>query len=583
MIENVQTSVPDLVGRIDSIERETEAIYLRLGRVFQAVKAAVDASAHDADLSIQRVLHEHRGGHSAEAARRRSEGFIEDASRFFDKASQSEESFLRGVEESIGSLSRLDDVISRIKADSEEMEIISLNAMTVALKSGAAGRAFSVITDELKRLSGRTIRHADNLSMAGSSLLERLEALKATLVDLSAAQSTFFDAARVALERGFVALDHEVDDTAEALRRLSAEASSVRGPIMTIMQEVQLQDIIRQSLDHVRLSLLASGADGQSERASTPEAALAPVDLDEEQAFLGEITRLSSSLLDDVSAQVRASLERFRAGMDGVNAVMSSVEMARFAMVAERGGKRDTVDYSKKAEAYLVAKTRAIAESTTLWDNVRILDERFREMHSILARFRSIVTASRIETARNRALAIVSTTVTGMMDLTESLSANVVSAGEVTRSFSRALSRGMSEYLSGGTDTMAALRAEVAGLQVEFDRICQSRQNLWQAESDFRPFSDKFSEAVGEATGSVDRIAALAVELEDMRDSLASYAASMAGDGEAQTTSSIHSERLTSIVDRFTIFAHKQTAARIARLETGEEAVVVESGDVTLF
>ncbi|OHD22256.1 MAG: hypothetical protein A2Y38_21570, partial [Spirochaetes bacterium GWB1_59_5] len=515
MIRTVTTSALDLIDAIDAIERETEAIYLSLGKVFRTVKLAVDVSSVEAESAITTALGFHRGGLSAATAKRRSDDFIEDATRYFKKAEATEQTFLDGVDAGIKSLSRLDEIIGRIRSDSEEMEIVSLNAMTVALKSGAAGRAFSVITDELKRLSGRTIQHADDLSQAGSALLERLGALRITLSSLTVAQSSFFESAMAALENGFIALDKEIDETARDIHALSAEASSVRSPISSIMQEVQLQDIIRQSLDHVRLSLKAAAPAAQC---SDEE----PVDLDEEQAFLMEITRLSASLLEDVSAQVRASLDRFNAGIAGVNAVMASVETARSSLLAGRGDAGNGSDYENKSKPYIAAKEKAVLDAAAISDGVRRLDERFKQMNGILARFKSIVTASRIETARNKALAIVSTTVAGMMDLTGRLTEDVAAAGGVTRSFGKTLSAGMSDYLSGAEDNLASLREKGGELRDEFSRIDESRRRLWAIESDFRPFSEEFAKAITEASQSVGRIEALASELESMRGALTS-------------------------------------------------------------
>ena len=527
MQETVTASVLDLVGRIDSIERETEDIYLRLGRVFRDVKSAVDASSSEAEQAITAALGFHRGGSSADIAKRRSDDFIEDATRYFKKVSATEQSFLEGVEDGIRSLSRLDEIIGRIRADSEEMEIISLNAMTVALKSGAAGRAFSVITDELKRLSGRTIRHADDLSRTGSALLGRLGELKSMLGSLADTQQTFFKSARAALEDGFSSLESEVDQTARDIRALSGQAMSVRDPISSIMQEVQLQDIIRQSLDHVRLSLGAAET-GAAQNGPDGEG----IDPDEERTFLVEITKLSSSRLDEVSGQVRASLGRFKAGIDGVNAVMASVETARLSVVVSRKSSSAGADYEAKASPYIVAKEQAMSGALAISDGVRHLDERFKEMNAILTRFKSIVTASRIETARNKALAIVTTTVSGMMDLTDRLTEDVAAAGGVTRSFAKALSTGMTDYLTAAEETMAELKLKTNGLRDEFIRIDESRRRLWSIESDFKPFSAEFETAINEASESVDRIAALAGELEGMRDALEAYAlASDAPDG----------------------------------------------------
>lgn len=574
MIERVASSVPALVRRIDEIEHETESIYLRLGTVFQAIKAGVDSSAGDADLTIRRILEEHRGGISAEAASRRSREFIDDATRFFERAASAEHAFMGGVEDAIASLSRLDDIIDRIREDSEEMELVSLNAMTAALKSGVAGRAFSVITDELKRLSGRTIKHADDLSSAGSLLLQRLATLQATLASLSATQSTFFQSARQALESGFTALGSEVDETARAIRALGDEASRVRQPVTAIMQEVQLQDIIRQSLDHVRLSLHAAEADGD-----VAEEAIDPA---EERAFLAEITRLSATLLEDVGGQVNSSIERFRGAMRDVDSIVQSVESRRGSTIQSSCSDGAGDEFDASARAYLAAKEAAIAEAGAISDGVRFLDERFKDMNAILSRFSTIVMASRIETARNKALSIVSTTVTGMMELTERLATDVGEAGTVTRTFGKALATGMADYLEGAQGKLDALRAEIDSLSREFARIAASRERLCQVEADFRPFPEAFFAAVREADDAVARVDSLAAELDAMRGQLAAHAEAHT-DGARVASSTIHSERLKAIVDRFTIFAHKQTAARIAQMDAGVDDSSATSGDVTLF
>jgi len=262
---------------------------------------------------------------------------------------------------------------------------------------------------------------------------------------------------------------------------------------------------------------------------------------------------------------------------------MASVESARLAVVVSRGNASAGGDYEARAKPYLAAKEQALAGALAIADGVRHLDERFKEMNAILARFKSIVTASRIETARNKALAIVTTTVSGMMDLTERLTDDVAAAGGVTRSFAKALSTGMTDYLAAAEETMGELREKSAGLRDEFSRIDESRKRLWSIESDFRPFSAGFGEAVNEASEAVERIATLAGELEGMRDALEAYALATGTQAGNGSSSSIHSERLKAIVDRFTIFAHKQTAARIARLDSDIDDSTAESGDVTLF
>ena len=582
MVETMLRPVAELVDHLDRIERDTEGIYLRLGRMFPEMKSAVDASTKSAETAIHSIISGYRGGLSADMARRRMDDFIQDATRFFDNAAATEKRFFEGVEAGITSLSQLDEIIDRVREDSEEMELVSLNAMTVALKSGSAGRAFSVITDELKRLSGKTIQHANDLSSAGTELLEGLDSLRRTLGDLASKQEHFFDIVRQTLDGGFKRLDREVDETASALRAMASRASAVRSPVSEIMQGVQLQDIIRQSLDHVRLSLRALEPDAL---AGNGNGRGVHADEAEERAFLAEITRLSSTLLDDIHSQVIASLARFESSIEAINSLVSEVESHRDEDVNRRRACDDSVDFAVIAADYLTVTDAAARQSLRIGEGVRKLDERFRAVNSILTRFKNIVTASRIETARNKALAIVSNTVQGMMDLTERLGLDIAEAGSVTRSFSKAMNAEMGDYLNDLSDRQELIRTEIGRMSQQFRQFEESRISLCDAESAFQPFSTGFVGAIQNAATETRRISALADELASMRDELSVYAEATGGSDQAGLDLDIRNERLKSIVERFTIFTHRQEAVRIAHLgvDIDSGADLVESGEVTLF
>ncbi len=578
MSYTAQASLTTFIEGIRRIERGTEAIYLKLGALFPVMKAGIDQSAASAEAAIRAIMHAYRAGTSRELAARRAKEFVEDAGAFFAKVSAAEASFLSGIDDSIEHLGRLDDIIDRIRDDSEEMEIVSLNAMTVALKSGAAGRAFSVITDELKRLSARTIVQANELSSSGAVLMQELATLRITLGELGDRQAAFFGGVKDALEHGLKELDSSVDASAEWLRGMAADAQAVRNPVSDIMQSVQVQDIIRQSLDHVLLSLGAA-----EEAANSPRGEAEGTD---EELFLGEITRLSAALLDDVHGQVDASLNRFRREFDRIRLIMSELDRKRLLSPARSAMCFDAVDFDGLAAAYLKAKEEAGQRSARIVQSVEQLSERFKAVNAILGRFRNIVTASRIEIARNKALAIVANTVRGMMDLTERLAKDIDAAGEVTRGFSKALTAGVGEYLNGAEASAGELERELGRLKGEFRRMEGSRQALCDAEAGFEPFAAGFAQSIGAATEQTERIADICDELRGMRDELDRRSADIRERFglEGLGADSIHNRRLKEIVDRFTIYAHKQAASRIAGLGGGaEELVAAESGEVTLF
>ena len=93
--------------------------------------------------------------------------FSEKYSPIFDK-----------LNEKINDLGSLDKMIAEIKEDSEQMELIALNAMVISVKSGEKGLAFSRITENLQRLSKDMFVYSDKLSEEETHLLEQINLLK---------------------------------------------------------------------------------------------------------------------------------------------------------------------------------------------------------------------------------------------------------------------------------------------------------------------------------------------------------------------------------------------------------------------
>ncbi|MBU0936943.1 MAG: hypothetical protein KKC64_15120 [Spirochaetes bacterium] len=583
--------VQELLDRLKHIEKDTEHLYLDLGTIFPVIKAAIDESARNTDASIRTILAGYQHGVSAEQAKRRADDFIDDSRQFFDKLSVKEKAFFSIVDASIGELSQLDDIISRVRLDSEEMELVSLNAMTVALKSGHAGKAFSVITDELKRLSTRTILHANELSMVGSDLLVYLAQLREELGVLENDRLALFNAITAMLSEGFHQLDERVHATAAGFRRLSDTAATVRDPVARIMQGVQVQDIIRQSLDHVRLSLNVVLEDSGQNNARS-ESDNSSAGLNEEKAFLAEITRLSALLIEDIYGQVVRSLGDFESSINSIDTLVARVDEAKKQLLLSvRAG----VEQSKLpalVSAYLRSKHRVSQTARHVADGVKRLDDRFNKVNMILSRFNNIVIASRIEIARNKALSLVANTVAGMMDLTERLGEDVSAAGALTRTFSKSINTEMFTYL--GDDENADQQDfdfAMKALYDELARLDSSCKTLVEAAEDFQPFAANFFTAIGRSRSQTAQIKLLADELSGMQQSLATHATeieSELGITMQQTLSGsleLRNNRLREIVDRFTIFTHRQTASRIANLEEGveDESEAAVSGEVTLF
>ena len=94
------------------------------------------------------------------------------------------------LNEKISDLQSLDKMIAEIKEDSEQMELIALNAMVISVKSGEKGLAFSRITENLQRLSKDMFLYSDKLFEEEKELLEQINSLKAIFTGIISTQKT---------------------------------------------------------------------------------------------------------------------------------------------------------------------------------------------------------------------------------------------------------------------------------------------------------------------------------------------------------------------------------------------------------
>ena len=311
-------------GIFQSLERISQSIgniYLDVGDKFAKIFRELESGFQRSNFTLSHFEDEGADVPAVEqiaALTRDAEAVVQDASRFFLDMNQKDDALFDSINQSIRSLHALESRIESIREDSMEMEIISLNAMTIALKAGSAGRAFSYITEELQKLSARTISYANELDAHGRRMLDLFAQFQVSVEEVQEFQKEFFAGFRSRLHESFESINRGLNAVAQRLNRTVEKARSVSDPLFRINDELQLQDIIKQSLDHVVLSLKQLG------------------DLDYfgsdplEQIGAAEIlVDLCIKLLDDIKSRINGSFEVFRQRYVDLRAILESVEAER--------------------------------------------------------------------------------------------------------------------------------------------------------------------------------------------------------------------------------------------------------------
>lgn len=568
----------DLVRRLREAESLSESVYLKLGGLFPELEAELGRSGVGAEAVIRNFsgFTEGREGETlGKLAERLVKSLKEEAAssrEFLSRLLERDDAFLAGINESIALLGGLDALIARVRADSEEIEIVSLNAMTVAFKSGADGKAFSVITDELKRLSGRTISLTEDIGKGGHTLMDRFEGLKSALGSMDAVQKEYFARLGERLDSGFSDLSLGMKDSLAGFQRIVREAGQVREPVMALMQEIQLQDIVRQSLDHVVISL---------EEASRAAAAAVP-----DAAYVLGLVDLAQNLVEDVEDKLSASAASFESGLARVEAVVAACEEDRDAFLSSARARELTderpMDLARATARYNAIKRKVLEETARLEIQVRDLDERFSLLARLLGRFQNIVTASRIEVSKTRALIVVTTTVEAMMALTEALGRDVGESTNSIKAFIKFVGASARGYEAAQEEASARLADTVFAMGRDLGSLAEAKARIGQAIEGFRPYTEGFIGLLGATREELARLASLATALRSLREDLGSAREGLAVETAGRRMDEGKAATLREMMERFTIFTHKRAAGAIGDIEVDSESGA-EAGDVTLF
>ncbi|GEM_PF-711280 len=559
----------------------TEHIYVELGQLFPALLSFErDVGGNPVDTLTALIADLREGFASADA----------DEAGSFASFQRRNEGLFRSLSERMAGLSGVNERVVQIRTDSEELEVISLNAMVISIKSGERGRAFSCITEHLKALSARLIRLTDDLKAGESRIVERNEGLRGSFGALTETQ------------RGIEALGRDdetmrvrgvVEEAGSALLELAREAERVRDPIRSAMGSLQIQDIVRQSIDQVVLAL-----DGLDESA-TGEESHARLD---RLSFNVEILALVEKILSDVDAHLADSVRGFARDWAEVRDRLAAVEALRSRFVSRfldpRSKSPDSLadilermvsrfrDYVDRIASFQRGQRGLVRDSSVIVSEVKRLRDLFDTIKPVISRLQHVRITQQIEVAKNDAIAAVRGTVDHMSELILRADERVQSTRKELDAFISGIEELIADFASGSERDHADLERVRDGKLSFFNRMRECQEELSGAVLRLQVYPDSFQ-------AMCRRVDALASELSGVEAAVASFRdeASRKRVVEEQERDraladlgieswAIHDERFRSMVEKFTITAHKEEAGRIAGFDVEGAAA---AGEVTLF
>lgn len=571
----------------DSIKKSvkiTEDVFTFLGNSFPKLLSIVSATGDNSLSNIQLIFNRIQEGTASSY----------DETSFFDAYNKKNQDLFEQLSAQLLSLDSINDRVSLIRYDSEELEIISLNAMVISIKSGEKGRAFSCITENLKKLSTRMIALSNELIVYEQNLLQKNDDLKKTFNALTEVQN---HVARTSAFSNTEELTKAISTASFELQELAKKAQKIKKPVQDSMVGIQMQDIIRQSTDQVIIVL--------DEITRLQPSKVIEERLDQVTMIL-ELGSVCKQIISDILKFIDSSVSVFTTTWKKVPEIFAELDRDRENFITlyldtekQKDGSfsyilndidRAFAEYLAHLSMYQQGQKAMVRDSLVIVKEVKHLQSLFDTIIPIISRLQHVRITQQIEVAKNSAIGSVKDTVDHMSDLIMQADDRVKETRKELDVFIKTidvLTRGYSESSEADNRIIDTIKQEKVTF---FNTMKDYKNELLEAIQSLQIYPPSFKTLCTEIDSKLKKIVEVRQIFEQTIEDLDTYLALIQTEKKSllidkQISSwSIQNDYLRKLVNRFTITEHKAIAGRIGGFEVEQRALdEIESGDVTLF
>jgi len=574
----------DVLQKLKTVSVESGKEFIELSNSFPIlIKELEDVGTNKTQLedfeSIIKELH---------FAVERQSVLLEKNRKFLNDFKNKNNDLFTGISDKIHLLDTIQDIILGIKDESENMEVISLNAMVVSIRSGKEGQAFSYITANLKQSSKRLIKQSDALIQYENTVQNMLKELENEIQQVNTLNIQSDNQEKV--ENSEIIIT--ANKISQTLHEMVDSSKTIKQPILKAMEGIQIQDIIRQSLDDI---LLAIEKIKEVDQNATPEKKL------EQLSTNKKLLQLCIRCLSGVKRNLESSIEVFTTNRNSVNKILTSLEDSRTSFLNGVAGEEtvlktlhrcinQTVEnfnmFTHLIQSYQQIQSSVLKAVKNIQESVAEMSACFTAFNPIIGNLQYVAIAQRIEVARNEAISSIKDTVEHMANLIAQTQENVQTAQNQLQDFTDTCNTEIKKFLDASTrddKNFYTVKKDKEVFATDLDKIYYS---LDRAAANFSVYSPDFYTNYSNISDSIDRLKGLSQLINDAQQNLKHLLDITDSERNALISnhqledSGIHNMDILEFLNHFTITADKQEAGFLAGVDVTGGAT---AGEITFF
>jgi len=233
---------------------------------------------------------------------------------------------------------------------------------------------------------------------------------------------------------------------------------------------------------------------------------------------------------------------------------------------------------------YMSIKQTVASQGNRIADEVASLTKQYIKFDKIINRFRTVDIAARIEISKQSILRSIKNTILAMSDLINRITFDVEEAKKASSMFIDDTHNAIVEYAKTYGEELTAFSGTQKELLRAFQQFSAYREQLEQNTRDFTLFSETFLALLETQDAELTKIKQLVNQCKDVRSAFITAKESIPNDTQKME---IRNQHLKDIINKFTIYAHKQAAAEIGNFEVDSpvtrENFEIAASEVTFF